>query len=138
MLDDCPPPVHYGSGAQGSGGFTPRIESIGGPARLESDLFVLEVNEMLGGAFGALFVGVSPLNVPGNGWTLLVNPALILAVSYSGPAGVPGVGKLTLPATLPDDPFLDGLSIYFQAVAGDPGASGGIAATDGLEIVLCR
>jgi len=80
------------------------------------------------GAF--LLIGLAPLSLPGNwGGTLLVSPLIFL------PVGIP-VSGLVLTTTLPNDPALDGVSAYLQALEFDPGAAKGISNTPGLQLLF--
>ena len=136
-LPDCPDPIHYGNGSAGSGGFVPTIETIA-PARTGSPHFGIQIEDGLGGALCFLYVGFSELDIQGNGWSLLVNPAFRFRLKLQGAHGVPGDGHLTLPSELPDDPLLDGFSIFLQALIIDSGSQGNVSNTDGLEVIFCR
>jgi hypothetical protein len=139
VLPDCPAPSHYGSGTPGSGGFTPQL-GVTGAIRLGNTI-TLDITQGLGGAQAFLLIGLAPANIQGSGWTLLVSPGpgfTVISFKLGGTPGVPGVGSSHLPGHLPSDPIFNGLNVYMQVATLDPGASKGVAATDGLHIVLCR
>lgn len=142
VLVACPAPSHYGTGTAGSGGFVPQMNSIGGPARLGTTDFRLRVSQGLGGTVGLMFIGTGAGSFPGNGWTLLINPGLpgflTVVLPIPGPAGVSGAGAITLPGSIPANPTLDGVTLHLQLIMADAGAPGGLSATDGLQIPLCR
>ena len=48
-----------------------------------------------------------------------------------------GVGELTLPAPIPDDATLLGISVYVQMLCADPGGAGGLTHTEGMRITIC-
>lgn len=138
-LPDCPPPSHYGAGTPGSGGFTPQL-GVTGATRLGNTIKV-DVTNGLGGAQAFLFIGLTPANIQGFGWTLLVSPGpgfKVFSFKLGGTPGVPGAGNVHLPGRIPNDPVFANLNLYMQAATLDPGAAKGIAASDGLHIVLCR
>ena len=57
-------------------------------------------------------------------------------MTYTGSG--PGGGELVVPIPVPRNPFLDGLHVYFQFVVDDPGAQAGVAASPGLEVIVCE
>jgi hypothetical protein len=138
-LPDCPAPTHYGSGTPGSGGFTPQI-GVTGASRLGNTI-TLDITDGLGGARAFLLIGLAPANVQGSGWTLLVSPGpgfTVISFKLAGTPGVPGAGNIHLPGHIPSDPAFGNLEIYMQVATLDAGASKGVAASDGLHMVLCR
>ena len=141
-LDPCPLPAHYGSGKAGSGGLIPAIESVGDPPRIGAKTFSLEISNGLGGAFGFLILGSDSASISRKNFNLWVDPAgsffLVFLVPLSGPAGVAGAGSLTMTGAIPNDPVLDGLHLYTQALVIDSGAAGNVASTDGLDTTFCR
>jgi hypothetical protein len=54
-----------------------------------------------------------------------------------GQPGLPGAGETTLPAPIPDDAALLGVSIYTQVLCADPGGAGGLTHTQGLRLTIC-
>lgn len=125
----------YGAGLAGSGAFVPRL--VGGGCPEVGGAFTLGFDRALGAASGVLFVGLAPAAVPFKGGTFHVG-ALLLSVpmAVGGAPGVPGVGALTLPATLPADPLLAGASVYLQVGFIDGGAVAGASLSKGLRMTI--
>lgn len=137
----CPGVAAYGVASPGSGGFSPALETSGGTPWIGNDSFMLEVSGGLGGAPAALFVGAQAGNLAAPWGTFLIAPASLavrLDFTLSGPTGVAGVGALALAAPIPLDPSLKGISAFLQVLVADPGSSGGIAHTAGLEVEICQ
>jgi hypothetical protein len=125
----------YGAGLAGAGGFVPRL--LGAGCAGVGQNFTLSIDRVVGGAPGALFVGFAKSNLPFLGGTLLVFPiALQIDLSMPGAAGVPNAGALTIPAALPADPMLAGITLDLQAVFADAAAVKGVSMTQGLEIEI--
>jgi len=82
------------------------------------------------GAVAALVIGISTLNVPFKGGTLVPAPMLILP-------GLPvnGAGALDLPAMLPAS-LPSGLALYTQMWMPDASAKQGFTASNGLELLV--
>lgn len=141
-LLDCGHGVHYGSGLAGSGGLIPTVASIGSPPRLGAIGVTIEIANALGGATAYFTLAVQPSNVPYKGGTILAAPSAAILVFFplplSGPVGVAGAGSVQLVDDIPDDPTIDGVHLYLQAIVGDPGATKKLAFTDGLDLTLCR
>ncbi|GJM20517.1 MAG: hypothetical protein DHS20C15_04320 [Planctomycetota bacterium] len=123
----------YGSGTQGTGGLPPRLNlyssvCLGYTPKVEIDL-------VLGGAPGLLFLSFGQANLPGLGGALLVSPSTmkIFGIQASGPVGVPGAGSLTLPMGL-DMTWAQGLTVYLQTVFADPNGPTGKALSNGLRV----
>ncbi len=120
--------VPYGAGKPGTNG-VPVLSSTAPPVL--GGLSDLTISNGLAGAGPVLlFVGFSSTSLPFDGGALLVNPSLTLTLPPLGPAG-----SLTLPAPLPPDPTLCGLSLFTQAMYADPAAGGfnQSAQTNGLQ-----
>jgi hypothetical protein len=127
--------IAYGSGLPGKGGFVPRL--YGGGCPQIGDAFTLKIDQVVGGASGTLFLGLTTAAVPFKGGTFHVGAlALTLAVGVGGAPGAAGAGTLTLPAALPADPLLQGLSIYLQAGFSDVTAVKKASLTQGLEMEI--
>ncbi len=124
----------YGTGLAGSGALVAALSSAGCPDVNRAG-FSISVSNALGGTVGALVVGLSQLNVPLLGGTLLASPDLTLPIALSGAVGVPGAGSLTIPLFFPS-PSHQGLSLYLQAGLLDPGATQTLALTNGLRITI--
>jgi hypothetical protein len=124
--------VSYGAGKPGSGGITPKLRAIFSPC--PGLPIALEFRDFLGGAPAVLFLGVKPATIPLLGGTLLVDPAIgFAAASFVLPGSGAGNGDLTLPFTIDPNPAFSGIQLYFQAVAGDPGAQFGASFSNGLH-----
>lgn len=127
--------IGYGAGLAGTGGHVPALSGSSCP--LPGAAFTLHVDGVVGGASGALFVGLASLAAPFKGGTFHVG-ALVLQVTVpvGGAPGVAGVGTLDLPAALPADPALSGASLFLQGAWVDAGAVQGVSLTQGLELEI--
>ena len=128
--------VMYGEGTAGSGGFVPQLRGIFSPG--PGQQIGLEFRDFLGSAPAILFVGSAelPAGVAKiKGASLLVNPAgsLFLPMALALPGAGAGAGDITLQFQVPVMPALDGVSLYHQVFAADPGAAHGISASNGLK-----
>jgi len=125
----------YGSGLAGTAGFAPALSGSGCPE--PGGAFTLQLTGGLGGAAGAIFVGLAPASAPFKGGTFLVDALLLqLGLVIGGPAGTPGAGSLTLPAALPAQPALRGLELELQAALQDGSAPAGVALSNGLRVLI--
>jgi hypothetical protein len=128
--------VVYGEGTAGSGGFVPKLRGIFSPG--PGQLIGLEFLDFLGSAPAILFVGSAELP-PGvakiKGAPMLVDPAgaLFLPLALALPGAGAGAGDITLQFQVPLMPGLDGVSLYHQVFAADPGAAHGVSASNGLK-----
>ncbi|HEX5009661.1 MAG TPA: SMP-30/gluconolactonase/LRE family protein [Planctomycetota bacterium] len=128
--------VMYGAGTAGSGGFVPRLRGIFSPG--PGQLIGLEFLDFLGSAPAVLFVGSAdlPAGVAKiKGAPMLVDPAgaLFLPLALALPGAGAGAGDITLQFQVPVMPALDGVSLYHQVFAADPGAAHGVSASNGLK-----
>lgn len=131
FADECGAITTFGAGCAGSGGFTPSLALSGCP--VSGGTVELSVNQTLGGASALLFLGTSQVAVPFCcGCTFLVGGLLPIVATLPLPGVGPGNGGLSFQATLP--PSLPSISITMQAVVLDPGALGGGAATNGVQM----
>ncbi len=130
----------YGSGTPGSGGIVPTISGSGNAS--VGGTLAIEVANGVGGAFGALLVGMNgSASIPVDGGTLLVQPPLQrVPFQLGGKEGAPGAGSTTLSFAIPNELALIGTHVNFQARLRDPGAArlvtgqaNGISFTGGLE-----
>lgn len=141
IVPRCPLPMNYGNGSAGSGAHIPTITSSGGAPRIGNGSFRIDCDRLLGGASCFLLLGTRKAQIPIVGVTLLVDPGswlLMLPLTASGTVGIAGVGTLRVPIGIPADPRLVALPLFLQAAAIDPGAPQGVvAATNGLEVVIC-
>ncbi|MEM7205627.1 MAG: sialidase family protein [Planctomycetota bacterium] len=125
----------YGNGNVGAGGQVPQMGGsglaiIGGP-------ITLDVANAVGGAPGAMFLGAGPSSrtaLPIQQGTLQVIPLITLGFGTTGPAGVPGIGKASIPLTLPSNPVFVGANINLQAWIVDDQSPTEFAHTGGLEL----
>lgn len=126
----------YGAGHPGSGGVVPTLRGSGCPGLEYTPQMIIENG--VGGAPALLPLALTPAALSFKGGTLLINPVgpVILSLPLNGTPGVAGEGSVILPVFLPNDPLLDGLSVYMQAIVPDPGASNGIAMSAGLQMAI--
>jgi hypothetical protein len=122
----------YGTGLAGAGGLVPVLGGAGCPDIGQG--FAITVDQVVGGASGLLFVGLSPAALPFKGGTLLAG-GLVLQVplQMGGSPGFAGAGFLSLPAALMD-PVLLGLDLHLQAGFQDATAVKGVSLTNGLRV----
>jgi hypothetical protein len=135
---DCKPSFNYGTGSAGSGGFTPRIFAVNGPANLGNSSFRIDGDRMLGGTVAALLIGAGKDDVAIGPLHILVDLSLPhvffpTAVGGSGPGG--GSASLGLP--IPSDSAFAGLTFYAQWLVTDPGGFSQLALSDGLQTEIC-
>lgn len=122
----------YGSGLAGTGGFVPQLGAFGCPD--VGSTFTLSIADVVGGAPGVIFVGLSSGAQPFKGGTFLIGSfALIQPCIAVGTPGAPGAGDMTFPVTF-TDPILIGVDIFLQAAYADDGAVKNVSMTNGLRI----
>jgi len=123
----------YGAALAGLGGLAPALSAAGCPQ--VGGAIALELSGGVGGAPGALFVGLSRGALPFKGGTLLVS-SLVTQVNLvlGGAASVPGTGSLSLPVVLPADPVLQGFDVFLQGALQDLGAPQKVSLTAGLQM----
>ncbi len=123
----------YGAGLAGAGGFVPQLWGTG--CSEIGKAITVEIDDVRGGTFGALFVSAGQAAIPFKGGTLLVDPILLmLDIVLGGFPNAPGDGSLSIPAVLPNDPLLVGFSVFTQGAFADAGALNGVSLSNGLEI----
>lgn len=123
----------YGAGLAGTGGFVPLL--FGSNCPEIGKAITIVADDVRGGAIGALFLGTTQASLPFKGGQLLVFPILItLDIVANGTPGSSGVGTVTLPTLIPNDPLWIGLEIDLQAGFADPVAPVGVSLTNGLAI----
>jgi VCBS repeat protein len=119
----------------GTGGRHPILGSAG-PAR-PGQPAELSLARGRGHASGVLMLGKERDDVLDGGIRLLVHaPVVVHSLVLDGAPGVAGAGSTVV--SLPVSPALVGRTMRFQAVLVDPGASNGLSASNGLEIVFGR
>jgi Tol biopolymer transport system component len=125
----------YGAGLAGEGGIVPSL--FGESCPLPGATVMLHLDGIVGGAPGALFVGLASASVPFKGGSFHVGAMfLTLGFTVGGSSGVAGAGALDLPAALPADPALSGLSIFLQAGFSDAAAVQDVSLTQGLQMTI--
>ena len=122
----------YGSGHPGSGGNVPQLSGSGRPTI--GDSFELNIANGLGGTAGALLLGSAKTSLPIFGGTLLVLPIGLPTVVLGGTPGAPGAGTGSIPFSLLPRPGLVGVSLFFQVILLDVGASESVSMTNGVEL----
>ncbi len=119
----------HGVGTPGSFNITPTLSiegfSVGGT-------MTVDVDNALGGATGALFLGFGPstrIDLPIMGGQLYVIPNATAPLLFGGTTGTPGAGSTTLPLGLPNVFEIQGLNVNFQALILDAAAAQGVSMT---------
>lgn len=117
----------YGSGKPGSLGI-PLLVPLDNPVLGTTS--TVELQNAKPGALPILFLGTAPVSLPFDGGQLLVNPLSVISI----PVPVPASGKLPLSGPVPLDAGLCGITLYYQVMFTDSGASGyyHLARTAGL------
>lgn len=130
----------YGVGTPGSGGATPRMVCYEPPA-IGNPNFTLAVDEALGGARAVLMVTNRdvPGGVPFRGATSFVASSsgrsrLVSAGQLEGIGFGQGYGSLNL--SLPASTAYAGVELFAQWFVLDPGAAGGVAASEAVRFTL--
>ncbi len=126
----------YGVGSAGSDGVVPQMRAIFGPC--SGHTIGLEFRDFVGSSSAILFVSGAPLEsgVAGiKGVPLLINPgaAPFLSIPLFFPGSGAGNGDITLQFDVPVMTGLDGVELYHQVFAADPGAPKGISSSNGLK-----
>jgi hypothetical protein len=124
----------WGAGLAGSGALVPKLAITGCPD--PGGVGGLAVSNALGGGLTVLLVGSQAIALPKFGGVVLVDPAYLLPLPLSGPAGAPGAGVAIFAGPLPPVSTLLGLELRFQALVIDPVAVKGVALSPGLKWVM--
>lgn len=120
--------VNYGTGHPGTGG-VPAL-TLSGMPQLGAQIDLQIGNAQRVAAPTCVFIGRNRANLPTPfGGSILV--AMLGEAAISVPAG-----GLNIPISVPCDPLACGEVFTIQAIELDPGASAGIAFSQGLEITL--
>jgi N-acetylneuraminic acid mutarotase len=125
----------YGTGTAGSSQLVPLLAATGVANR--GSTFTLGVSNGMGGAWGGILLGSGPASktsLPMLGGTMLVIASLVSPIALSGQYGLPGIGSVSVPVPVPNNPNLAGFNVNMQAVFLDAGAPAGVAASNGLAI----
>lgn len=128
----CGTVARYGQGLSGSGGFVPRIDTLGCFARNQTPSFA--VSQGRGGAPGVLLFGFQQAGLPLFGGTLLVTPFVVIDHVLAGTSGQPGAGTFQVEIAVPNDLNLLNTDFFFQAAYLDPGAPQGVSFTGGIRL----
>ncbi|MFG0318902.1 MAG: S8 family serine peptidase, partial [Planctomycetota bacterium JB042] len=121
----------YGAPWPGSGGQIPLIGAAGGAAQIGNAGFAVTLANARPSVTAGLLIGFAPASVPFGGGTVLVNLSHGLVVTFPT-----GPGSLNVPAPIPNDSNLIGAKANLQWVVADPGAVGGYAMTEGMELTF--
>lgn len=122
-------PSNYGAGTAGTLG-VPGLDSGGQQSILGNANFHVIVKNSVPGASVFYGFGLTQLNLPIFGGTLLVQPDVTLS------AVIDIFGQSVVPLPIPDDANLLGLTFYGQAFIPDAGAPGPFAMTPGLQATI--
>jgi hypothetical protein len=136
----------FGTGCSGTGGIAPLVEASGGVPSIGNTTFGVVLAKALGGSQAFLFASDAP-NVPGlvfAGCSIHILPTLAYPIvevsrvsSVSGPAGVAGAGSAVKHVSIPNDPALHGLTVYFQWSVSDPASpNGGFVTSNALALTI--
>ncbi len=124
----------FGFGCPGSGGVMPRLRVSGCPT--PGGQVRITIDRGLGGAVAQLLLGSARTAlevVPG--CTLRTAPILGVSPPLPLSAGAPGTGGYAFDVSLPST-VVRGTRVVLQAYVVDPGGVGGVAATNGVEVVI--
>jgi cytochrome c peroxidase len=127
-------------GTAGSGGAVPDAIALEAPY-VKNPSLTFAVGDALGGApaFFGLAVHAIAAGIPVMGFVLFLDPASTVCVApvrLEGTPGAAGAGFGSLSLSLDLDPSFIGLDLYQQWFVLDPGAPGGIAASEGVLLRL--
>jgi hypothetical protein len=120
--------TNYGSGIPGTGGRVPSIRGVGCATFNRAIRF--EVGNGPNSAAGALHVGALQLMIPLFGGFVLTEPSVPIFHVLDA------VGAWSTTLNTPNSPSLVGNHLYFQSAYLDMGAPFGIAASDGLDVLV--
>jgi hypothetical protein len=133
--------LHYGPKDPGTGGYAPQMSIAYGSSWLGNSNFHLTIIGGVGAAPALLVASTAPAALDAPFGTLLVDlasPHGVLPLSLGGPQGAPGSGSLLLYAPVPNIPALEGTVLWMQTLVLDAGSSGGVAASTGLRVRVCK
>ncbi len=133
-LPGASPYVRLGAGTAGTGGFVPRHFALAALPQPGAS-WSLAADRLLGGSTGFLVASLSEGALPLWGGTLFAVPPwlVLLALPTGGAAGVGGSGTLELPAVLPNDPLIVGVSVVTQVACNDAAGVAGRTLSNGLR-----
>lgn len=119
----------HGSGCLGTGGTPPTLGGLGCPSPGRD--IIIRIAGAPAGSIAFLLAGLGALPFPITGTCALTIAPLVPGWVVPIPLAN---GTLQIPATLPAN--ISPATIYLQAVISDPGAPGGAAATNALEVAV--
>jgi len=130
-LGQCGGIASYAAGCNGTGGFAPNLEIDGCAASWQS--IDVTIGKAYGGEIAYLLIGLQTASIPlGNGCSIALDPLPIVPIlPLPGPPAA-GEGEISFSAPLPA--IGHAFSAYIQAVCTDPGAPGGLSATNAVGI----
>lgn len=132
-------PDHFGAGSPGSGGFTPRFVAFE-PAVIGNPNFTFGIADALGGATTLLAIDVarSPPGTTVGGLPFHLAGSFAFTVLPLGTMSGAGAGEgwMAITSPLPPSPGLPGFELVMQAFVVDAAGTGGLAATEGLELLF--
>lgn len=139
-LPQLSPFVALAEGSNGTDDFVPGHLPAGGLPQVGNADFALTGHDIVGGATVFLMIGISELNAPIFGGTLVPNLPWVATVltAADGTSGIGGDGTFSTPIPIPDDEVLVGLSLVSQFLALDPGSGdvSGLVLSDALRSTL--
>jgi hypothetical protein len=129
--------AQYGAGSTGAGGAVPLLGAKG-PFATGTPEATIRVRRLLAGAPAFLLLSLAKGSfggVPAPGVTLLVAPPLfVLPLPLApGPAGTPGEGGYDIPIVT--NGSLAGVRVFLQVYGSAPLEPGGVASSNGLELL---
>jgi len=131
---DCGHMNRFGKGTPGTGGMVPRARFDGATPRVGAGKLRLEIDNLPANAKCAL--GISPAK----GSTTLVGAQIhvdlksTVVLNFKADAN----GHASIPAPVPNNPGLGNVKAYMQVVAEDAGAAGGLSASRGMWVGICK
>jgi len=136
-LPQISPFVALAEGSAGTGGFVPGHLPAGGLPQVGNASFALTGNDIVGEGAVFLMIGISEINAPIFGGTLVPNLPWVATVltAADGTSGVGGDGTFSTPIPIPDDDVLVGINLVSQFLALDPGSGdlSGLVLSDALR-----
>jgi hypothetical protein len=123
----------YGAALAGTGAAAPNLGAASCP-RIGQPL-PLVLSELVGAAPAFLALGTVKTSLPLAGGTLHLVPLQVAGpVTASGTPGVAAAGSAQFDLTVPSNPALIGVPLYFQGAAVDLGAPEWLSLSKGLEV----
>ncbi|MFO0981943.1 MAG: hypothetical protein U1E76_09410 [Planctomycetota bacterium] len=135
---DCTKPINYDAGSPGSYGIVPHITSINYP-QIGTSNFTMRGELTESNIPGFLAIGFAKAQIKYNSATILVDiySTYVAVPVFTTGLPLPGSGVAEVVATIPNDIGLDNIEFYSQYLFYDPGAKGGVSASEGLDSVIC-